>query len=113
MLQLGVSNFAPSMLSEWLSIAEAEGYVKPSVYQGQYNLLCRGYEDSLFPLLHKHNMVFHAFSPLAHGFLLGGYTSDASDGGKAGLREFAAPNFRDWYDRPSMHEVRTTGRKVL
>ncbi|KAK5163450.1 uncharacterized protein LTR77_010632 [Saxophila tyrrhenica] len=99
---LGVSNFPPSMIEEWLSISEQEGYVKPSVFQGQYNLLCRGYEETLFPLLRKHDMIFNAFSPLAGGFLLANFTAD---GVQAGSRFAQAANFRGWYDRPSMHEA--------
>jgi aflatoxin B1 aldehyde reductase len=88
------------MLEEWLSIAEHEGYVKPTVYQGQYNLLCRGFEETLFPLLRKHHMSFAAFSPLAGGFLLGNFTEQ---GVQAGMRFSIASPFTTWYDTPSMH----------
>jgi aflatoxin B1 aldehyde reductase len=90
------------MVEEWLSIAEKENLVKPSVYQGQYNLLCRGYETELFPLLRKRNISFVAFSPLAGGFLLGNFTADGVQGGS----RFAIESpFKTWYDRPSMHEA--------
>ena len=103
-LQLGVSNFSDSMVEEWLSIAEQEGLVRPSVYQGQYNLLCRGYEDSLFPLLRKHKIAFNAYSPLAGGFLLGNFTADGVQGGSR-FAHPAAAIFKNWYDKPSMHEA--------
>jgi aflatoxin B1 aldehyde reductase len=90
------------MLEEWLAIAEAQGYVKPSVYQGQYNLLCRGFETSLFPLLRKHNIKFNAFSPLAGGFLLGNFTENGVQGG---TRFSVASPFLSWYDKPSMHQA--------
>ena len=90
------------MVEEWLSIAEKEGYVKPSVYQGQYNLLCRGYETSLFPLLRKHNIHFNAFSPLAGGFLLGNFTAEGVQGGS---RFKLNTPFMTWYNRPSMFEA--------
>ena len=61
MRQLGVSNFSPELLSEFLRICEDKGYVKPSVYQGQYNLLSRDYETTLFPLLRKYGMTFTAY----------------------------------------------------
>lgn len=88
------------MLEEWLDVAAKEDYIKPSVYQGQYNLFCRGAEDSLFTLLRKHNMVFNAYSPLAGGFLLGNFTAD---GLQAGSRFVAGSPFVSWYDKPSMH----------
>jgi len=59
--QLGVSNFSLMMLEEWLAICEEEKYVKPSFYQGQYNLLCRAYENGLFPILRKHGIHFTAY----------------------------------------------------
>ncbi len=102
--QLGVSNFPTSMVEEWLSIAEKEDLVKPSVYEGQYNLVCRGYETELFPLLRKHNMSFVGFSPLAGGFLLGNFTADGVQGGSRFAAESPGP-FKSWYDRPSMHEA--------
>ena len=49
------------MLKEWLEVAEENNYVKPSYFQGQYNLVCRAYEDHLFPLLRKHSIHFNAF----------------------------------------------------
>ena len=68
---LGVSNMSPRMLQDWFAVAEARGFVKPAYYQGQYNLLCRGHEASLLPLLREHGMHYVAFSPLGHGVLAG------------------------------------------
>ena len=91
------------MVEEWLSIAEQEGLVKPSVYQGQYNLLCRPYETSLFPLLRGHNIHFNGFSPLAGGFLLGNFTAEGVQGGSR-FANSEGP-FMKWYNKPSMHEA--------
>lgn len=97
-----MSNFSTSIIQEWLDIAEKENLVKPTVYQGQYNLLCRAYEDDLFPLLRKNNISFNAYSPLAGGFLLGNFTAEGVVGGS----RFSNPGpFKDWYDKPSMHEA--------
>lgn len=48
------------MKTEYIAICEREGYVKPTVYQGRYNLVCRE-NETLFPLLRKHNISFYAF----------------------------------------------------
>jgi len=59
--ELGVSNFTPQMIEDWIALSTEKGYIKPTVYQGQYNLFCRGLETSLFPILRKHGMQFTAF----------------------------------------------------
>lgn len=91
------------MIEEWLDIAEQHYYVKPTVYEGQYNLLCRGYETTLFPLLRKQGMVFRGFSPLAGGFLLGNFTADGVQSGSRFSNDQSP--FMKWYNKPSMHEA--------
>ena len=52
-------NFPLDMLTQLIEVCESEGYVKPTVYQGLYNVVARGHEE-LFPLLRKHGIVFNA-----------------------------------------------------
>lgn len=59
------------MVQEWLDIAKEKGYVKPTWFQGQYNLAVRTYEQTLFPLLRSEGIHFAAYSPLGGGFLNG------------------------------------------
>lgn len=49
------------MLEEFLDICEEKGFVKPSVFQGQYNAVCRRPEQDLMPLLRKHGIAFYAY----------------------------------------------------
>lgn len=108
---LGVCNIDLEMLQEWLRIADEHSYVKPSFYQGQYNLISRTYEANLFPLLKKHNIAFVAFSPLAGGVLTGKLTFSKGNDDLQGTRfEVAEGNlqgmfYRYWYDKPSIHEA--------
>lgn len=103
-------------MQEWIDIAEKKGYVKPSVYQGQYNLLSREYETTLFPLLRKHAIPFYAFAPLAGGFLTAKVTLSTGAEDLKGTRfEVSDSNIfgmagRYWYDKPTFHEAM---RKVL
>jgi aflatoxin B1 aldehyde reductase len=53
-------------------LATEHGLIKPSVYQGNYSLLCRRGDTELFPLLRKEGISFYAYSPLAMGMLTGG-----------------------------------------
>ena len=59
--QLGVSNFLPNMLRDFLSVCEKNGFVKPTVYQGDYSMINRGMEKHLLPILREHGIVFNAF----------------------------------------------------
>lgn len=59
--QWGVSNVPIPVLKQMLQLCEQKGWEKPSCYQGPYNLITRGMENELLPLLREHNMVFKAF----------------------------------------------------
>ncbi|KAH8883127.1 Aldo/keto reductase [Thozetella sp. PMI_491] len=99
--KIGISNFPSDMLESFLDICENKGYVKPSVYQGPYNIIFRDAEDKLFPLLRKHNITFNAYSPLAAGFLTGNLTSGRAEGTRLGSPYGA--HFRGWYDKAEFH----------
>lgn len=68
------------MVQEWLDIAKAKDYIKPTWFQGQYNLAVRNYEELLFPMLRKEGMHFAAYSPLGGGFLNGNLRKDKTTG---------------------------------
>jgi aflatoxin B1 aldehyde reductase len=108
----GVCNFSPESFKEYLDICEEMGYVKPSVFQGQYNILCRGYEAKLFPLLRHHNISFVAFGPLAGGMLTGKVTltNNDPDALKGTRFDVSKDNKmgragRYWYDKPVFHDA--------
>lgn len=67
--RFGLSNFTPAQVQEVYDIADKEGWVKPSVYQGNYSALARHLETILFPTLRKLGIAFYAYSPVAGGFL--------------------------------------------
>ncbi|KAI1213725.1 Aldo/keto reductase [Annulohypoxylon truncatum] len=108
----GISNFSPESFEEYLNICEEMGYVKPRVFEGQYNLLCRTYETTLFPLLRKYGISFVAYSPLAGGMLTGKVTlSKNNPDALRGTRfEVSKDNLmgmagRHWYDKPAFHDA--------
>ncbi|XDG03177.1 hypothetical protein ABKA04_002792 [Annulohypoxylon sp. FPYF3050] len=101
--RIGISNFPLDMLKSFVEICEKEGYAKPSVYQGQYNLICRNPEKELLPFLRKHNMTFNAYSPLGGGFLTGKLTLGTAEGTR--LRSAYGAHFAAWYDRPEFHDA--------
>lgn len=67
--RFGVSNLSPSKVQTIHDICKREGYPPPTVFQGNYNPLWRGYEENLFPKLKELNIAFYAWGPLAGGLL--------------------------------------------
>ena len=68
--QLGISNYSKEQLEEIKIICENHNLIKPSIYQGMYNLISRNVEE-IFP--HLEEMEFWAYNPLAGGLLTGKY----------------------------------------
>jgi len=56
-----VSNYLASTLKELLAVCEENGFVKPTVYQGMYNVLCRHADTKLFPLLKEHGIAYNVY----------------------------------------------------
>ena len=87
---IGVSNYSPARLSQWLSVAEHENLIKPVAIQPQYSLVFRReYETSLRSLADQHNLGVFTYFSLAAGFLTGTYrTEDDLEGAsRAGMVE--------------------------
>ncbi|KAJ5660215.1 Aldo/keto reductase [Penicillium longicatenatum] len=109
--QLGLCNYPPEQLTEYIEISKEKGYVLPAIYQGQYNIFCRQYETDLFPLLRKHGIPFVANSPLAGGFATGKVSGTQDAEKLKGTRfEQSETNmlgflYRMWYDKPVFHNA--------
>lgn len=89
--RFGLSNFSPDEVREVHSYAASNGFVLPTVYQGNYNPVARGVEDTLFPVLRELKIVFYAYSPMAGGFLT--KTRAALEEGSAQGRWSTGDNF--------------------
>ena len=50
-------------VAEIVTIAKANGYILPTVYQGVYNAIHRVIEPELLPCLRKFGISFYAFNP--------------------------------------------------
>ncbi|KAJ7643810.1 NADP-dependent oxidoreductase domain-containing protein [Roridomyces roridus] len=101
--QLGLSNYPPEMVEKFVQICDKEGYVKPAVYQGKYNLVARGAEDALLPLLRQHDIAFIAYSPLAGGFLSGNFTAGNTEGTRFQEGTLIGDFIRPHFDKPELH----------
>lgn len=67
--RFGISNFSAEEIEDVIRILKEKGFMLPSVYEGNYNAVNRLIETKMFPTIRKYNMAFHAYSPIAGGFL--------------------------------------------
>ncbi|KAK5693415.1 hypothetical protein LTR97_009984 [Elasticomyces elasticus] len=77
--KFGLSNYSPARVENFVAIAEKNGWVKPTVYQGQYNPIARLAEKDLLPVLRKHGIAFRAYSPSGGGIFSGKVSMNSID----------------------------------
>ncbi len=70
---LGASNFTPARLASALALSRSHGLAAFEVSQDHWNLLERGIERELVPVLEREHIVETPFYSLASGFLTGKY----------------------------------------
>jgi aryl-alcohol dehydrogenase-like predicted oxidoreductase len=75
---LGASNFTPARLTAALEISRARGLAAFEVSQDHWNLVERGIERELIPLLEREHIAETPFFSLASGFLTGKYRPGAN-----------------------------------
>lgn len=56
--RLAMFNYKAEEVAEIIGICDRNGYAKPSVFEGHYNLMLRGGERELFPLPREHGVAF-------------------------------------------------------
>lgn len=91
----GVCNFGPIDLTALLEIR------RPVSNQMAYNLLWRGVEEQVVPILLEESIDLMCYSPLAQGLLTGRYSSpDEVKGGLASSRIFSSGRETAGHDDP-------------
>ena len=71
---LGISNYGPDRIAEWMSVAQDNGFDLPVALQPHYNLVHRQtYERTLASLAVTHDLGVFPYFSLAGGFLTGKY----------------------------------------
>ncbi|MGC0363063.1 aryl-alcohol dehydrogenase-like predicted oxidoreductase [Rhodococcus sp. 27YEA15] len=75
---LGISNYTPDRIREWLRIVDDNGYARPVALQPHYNLVHRNsYEPELASIATENNLGVFPYFALASGFLTGKYRTRA------------------------------------
>ncbi|MCJ1391046.1 hypothetical protein MMC18_003907 [Xylographa bjoerkii] len=75
--KFGISNFSPDEVEKVVDICKKNEWVRPSVYQGQYNAIARLSEDKLLPTLRKHGLAYYVYSPSGGGVFSGKVNKDS------------------------------------
>lgn len=114
--RLGLCNYSFKDLSDYFSVCDEKGYVKPAVYQGEYNALARDDELDIIPFLRQRNCLYYAYSPLAGGFLTGKVTFATNAESELHRTRFHGPStfkpYADRYDTQKMHDAVRALKKV-
>ncbi|KAL4880070.1 NADP-dependent oxidoreductase domain-containing protein [Aspergillus karnatakaensis] len=115
--QFGLSNFLPDEVGEVLRITKENNWLRPTVYQGSYAAISRRPEVELFPLLRENGISFHAYSPIAGGFLAKDVDELFKDGGENATgrwdkKSFVGEIYHLLYNKPSMIEGLRLWKKI-
>ena len=94
---VGMSNLSAPGIEAFIKVCDDNGFVRPSVYQGNYSVIEREVEASLLPVLRKYGIRFVAYRAVAAGFLAGNLIrgDDGQVGGKEGTRFASGHPFAD------------------
>jgi aryl-alcohol dehydrogenase (NADP+) len=75
---IGISNYSPERIREWLDITERHGYARPVALQPKYSLVSRGtFEPGLRDIAAAEGLSAFPYHALASGFLTGKYRTEA------------------------------------
>lgn len=81
---IGLSNYSPDRVSDWIRVCDTEGFAGPIVLQPNYSLVAREpFESGMRPLAEKYGLAVTPYWALASGFLTGKYRTEADLEGSA------------------------------
>lgn len=92
---VGCSNFTAWQISQSLAVSERLGLVKFVSVQPLYNLLQRGAEEELFPLVRQTGLGVICYSPLAQGLLAGRYLGGVGQDARSSYSTSVNPLFTE------------------
>lgn len=70
-VKLGISNFTAFEVAEICLTCKYNNWVRPSVYQGMYNVITRGIEPELLPACRRYGLDVVVYNPIAGGLFSG------------------------------------------
>ncbi|TEA21655.1 Aflatoxin B1 aldehyde reductase member 2 [Colletotrichum sidae] len=70
-VKLGISNFTAFEVAEVVLTAKYNGWVRPTVYQGMYNVITRSIDAELIPACRRYGLDIVVYNPIAGGLFSG------------------------------------------
>ncbi|KAL8933563.1 MAG: hypothetical protein Q9216_006308 [Gyalolechia sp. 2 TL-2023] len=70
-VQLGLSNYTAFEVAEVVMTCKANGWIRPTIYQGMYNAITRSLEQELIPCCRRYGIDIVIYNPLAGGLFSG------------------------------------------
>ncbi|CAN8096384.1 unnamed protein product [Discula destructiva] len=70
-VRLGLSNFTAFEVAEVCLTCKYNGWVRPTVYQGMYNMITRNIEAELVPACQRYGLDIVVYNPIAGGLFSG------------------------------------------
>jgi aflatoxin B1 aldehyde reductase len=99
--RLGLSNFLGPEITEVVRVAKENGFVVPTVYQGNYSAIARRLEDEVIPVLRSNKLSLYAYSPIAGGFLSKSKEQLSDPEGRFGDKNPLSELYNGMYNRPA------------
>jgi aryl-alcohol dehydrogenase-like predicted oxidoreductase len=82
--RIGLSNFTPRAIAQWLRVSDEGGYAAPIALQPHYSLIHRGtYESEYAALARDAGLEVYPYRALGGGFLTGKYRTELDLEGRA------------------------------
>jgi len=72
--RLGLSNYSSFEVAEIVLTCHHNNWVRPTIYQGIYNVMNRAIESELIPACRRYGLDIVVYSPIVGGFLTGQVT---------------------------------------
>ncbi|KAF6816631.1 aflatoxin b1 aldehyde reductase member 2 [Colletotrichum sojae] len=70
-VKLGLSNFTAFEVAEVVLTCKYNGWVRPTVYQGMYNVITRSIDAELIPACRRYGLDIVVYNPIAGGLFSG------------------------------------------
>ncbi|KAI1501316.1 aldo/keto reductase [Biscogniauxia marginata] len=114
-VRLGLSNFTAAEVAEVVMTCKYNGWVRPTVYQGMYNIITRGIDAELIPACRRYGLDIVVYNPIAGGLFSGKIKSaDVDpDEGRFSSKSSTGSNYRKRYLKESTFRALQTVEQAL